>query len=532
MKDSIKREQSQAGLSFAERLRVGEPCSGMRKNFRPKVKRNKLLLLLALLMTAATGAWADNTVTWEGATLKSVNVASYENNKTQTIGDITVTANSGYFKDFGSGNDGVIASAYETNGLVFSANAKFKSVEVTASSESTFNHTSGSATSHTYTVNPTATSFALPYGDGWINITKIVFTFEDAAAEPAGYTVSMKSGVKDADKWTVKVGEGQAQALPIGGLKGDGSETVTLQYNGRLKVKGVKATSDAAPAAPSVDLSTLTADYEAQDGEVLTGTLGANVKISIADGATVTLKNLSINASGTWTSGNHAGITCPGNATISLEGTNTVKGFYEDYPGIHIAKGKTLYIKGSGTLTAIGGGYGAGIGGGYDISCGNIEIQDGTVNAQGGRQAAGIGSGVYYSKSSDCGTITISGGTVNATGGVSASGIGSGDKGTCSDITISGGTVNATGGENNSNTGTGAGIGSGRNGTCGNITIANTVTKVTATAGPNAPYSIGKGSLGGSCGTVTIGGTKYWENNAAVNGGDTYLATSPLIYQP
>ena len=65
------------------------------------------------------------------------------------------------------------------------------------------------------------------------------------------YTVSMKDGVKDAGKWTVKVGEGEAQALPIGGLKGDGSETVTLQYNGRLKVKGVKATSDAAPAAPA-----------------------------------------------------------------------------------------------------------------------------------------------------------------------------------------------------------------------------------------------------------------------------------------
>ena len=70
-----------------------------------------------------------------------------------------------------------------------------------------------------------------------------------AAAPSSGYTVSMKDGVKDADKWTVKVGEGQAQALPIGGLKGDGSETVTLQYNGRLKVKGVKAVKKAKPAA-------------------------------------------------------------------------------------------------------------------------------------------------------------------------------------------------------------------------------------------------------------------------------------------
>ena len=66
------------------------------------------------------------------------------------------------------------------------------------------------------------------------------------------YYLTLADGVKDADKWTVKVGEGQAQALPIGGLKGDGSETVTLQYNGRLKVKGVKATSDEKPAAPSV----------------------------------------------------------------------------------------------------------------------------------------------------------------------------------------------------------------------------------------------------------------------------------------
>ena len=47
MKISIKREQSQAGLSFAER-----------EKFRPQVK-NKLLLLLALLLTAATGGSAE-----------------------------------------------------------------------------------------------------------------------------------------------------------------------------------------------------------------------------------------------------------------------------------------------------------------------------------------------------------------------------------------------------------------------------------------------------------------------------------------
>ena len=47
-KISIKREQSQAGLSFAER-----------EKFRPQVK-NKLLLLLVLLAAVVSGAWAQD----------------------------------------------------------------------------------------------------------------------------------------------------------------------------------------------------------------------------------------------------------------------------------------------------------------------------------------------------------------------------------------------------------------------------------------------------------------------------------------
>ena len=78
--------------------------------------------------------------------------------------------------------------------------------------------------------------------------------------------------------------------------------------------------------------------------------LAANVKVSIADGATVTLRDATINwvhsASCKW-----AGITCEGDATIILEGANTVKGFYEHYSGIYAPKGKTLTIKGQGSLT-------------------------------------------------------------------------------------------------------------------------------------------------------------------------------------
>ena len=187
------------------------------------------------------------------------------------------------------------------------------------------------------------------------------------------------------------------------------------------------------------DLSTFTADYTAHDGETLTGTLGANVKVSIADGATVDLWNVTINGTNNeaykW-----AGITCEGDATIILIGINSVKGFYLEYPGIHVKKDKTLTIKGDGKLTASSNGQGAGIGGGYQIPCGNIVIESGTINAFGGDLAAGIGTGAVESTTS-CGHITINGGKITATKGRESSysvGQGHGARYT-TEITICGG---------------------------------------------------------------------------------------------
>jgi len=302
------------------------------------------------------------------------------------------------------------------------------------------------------------------------------------------YKVSVKEGTEDASNWQGKAGTGDYQALPLEGVAA--GTAVSVKYSGTKMVKSVKAKKKAAPAVTwnTVDLSTLTADYEAQDGDKLTGTLSGNKKISIADGATVMLDGAVINGTN---SSKWAGLTLAGDGTIILSGENSVKGFYEDYPGIFVPVNKTLTIQGDGSLNASSNGYGAGIGGGYEIACGNITIEGGTVSATGGRFAAGIGGG----SSTSCGDISITGGTVTATGGQSS-----------------------------------PGIGSGSSTSCGAVTIANTVTSVTASKGENATISIGA-SYNGSCGTVTIGGTKYWENNAAVNGGNTYLATSPLIYE-
>lgn len=241
-----------------------------------------------------------------------------------------------------------------------------------------------------------------------------------------------------------------------------------------------------------VNLSTLTENYVAKDGDILMGELKKNIKVSIADGANVTLRDLSIEG----VEGEYgdkypwAGITCEGNATIVLEGNNTAKGFDDVYPGIYVPKGKTLTITGDGSLTASSNGYGAGIGAGNNMACGDIVIEGGTITATGGSGCAGIGA----AGSGNCGNITIKGGTVEATGGQASPGIGAGDQAQC-----------------------------------GNITIENTVDMVTATAGDMANYSIGVSAAGGTCGTITIGGTQYYDGTDYTS---EELKASPFIYKP
>lgn len=199
------------------------------------------------------------------------------------------------------------------------------------------------------------------------------------------------------------------------------------------------------------DLATLGADYEAQNGDMLTGKLAANHKISIAAGATVTLNGVSINYDDTPAlSGSFAGITCLGNATIIVNGTDYVKGFSSGYPGIFVPSGSTLTITGSGTLYANGHANAAGIGSSRDNieyyrACGNIVIQGGTIYAFGGSGAAAIGSGasgnLTEQPKSSCGYITIKNSVTNVyvrteSGSSNIQTIGYGQYSTCGTVTI------------------------------------------------------------------------------------------------
>lgn len=200
-----------------------------------------------------------------------------------------------------------------------------------------------------------------------------------------------------------------------------------------------------------VNLAWINSDFEAQSGDVLYGILGSQFDdseldftshvISIPAEAKVTLSNayVGLDDHQDWLL---PGITCVGDATITIDGDNVVYGG-GGQPGIFVPSGNTLTIKGTGFLGANGGtikeatsttGQGAaGIGSGYGEDCGNIVIMDGTIEATGGYGAPGIGSGM----NGTCGDITFSGGDIAAYAGEAApTAIGIGTDGECTSVTI------------------------------------------------------------------------------------------------
>ena len=131
------------------------------------------------------------------------------------------------------------------------------------------------------------------------------------------------------------------------------------------------------------------------DGQTLTGTGGANTHIVVAADATVTLRDVDLaGMSGTW-----AGITCLGNATFTLRGTNVVRAAGSTCPGIQAGPaGSTLTICGDGALGVQGGANAPAIAVGanvaLDIADGLKVTADGVPVACGGRAAGCAGNEV------------------------------------------------------------------------------------------------------------------------------------------
>ena len=268
------------------------------------MKQFRLLTLLALLMTAATGAWADESETI-ATTAKVVEGTHF-----------TISSNGAYADE-----DGMTGNA--DNGItVTPKNGEFITKVVisctyypekvndgnTSVSSGTKEITNGGGTITVTGVN--ASTFTFTCSNAGPQFCQFVVYY---TAAPATYTVSMKSGTQDADKWTIT----PTEATTTGILE---NTEVTLQYNGRLKVKGVKATSDAAPAAnPNAYLKWDATKKELVEAEIPAGA------------TTVTNADAGVN----WTAG-----------TYVVEGEVTING------NIYLTGNVDLIIKDGAKLTA------------------------------------------------------------------------------------------------------------------------------------------------------------------------------------
>lgn len=375
------------------------------------------------------------------------------------------------------------------------------------------------------------------YLKGMLN--KVTIDFSDnsiAYAKEGDGAIRMRAKNASNETWAI--------VLPQTDLTGAG-EAITNGYTGSWDMTGVNLTGlnqyigngagigmSLTTPANIVDLSLVTTDVTLTDGCMAYGKLNGSYQISIAADANVTLRDVDITS---LTNCSYPGLTCLGDAYITIKGINTViSGITQGFclsPGIFIPEGYTLNIFGTDSDVLNAGinenasfVHGAGIGGGREMNCGNIVIYGGRINATGSGWGAGIGG----SEDTSCGYIIINDGIVTATSD-GAAGIGTGENGyydktsTCGDIIICGGAVTAYGGSHS------AAIGSAAiNCTCGDI-IISAVKSFTAVKGSDAPNSIGPGEQS-SCGTVTIRGTDYWDGENYINGGENYLKQTKIEY--
>ena len=283
--------------------------------------------------------------------------------------------------DYDGTIDALMANAYAFLLPAGYESYKFFSVSGSGSSPTVyFDHTKAFALTKAAAVEQFSIEYATSYSSGFALAPMNAIVSFTISGLTANKTVAVSfdtnvSGIIIGGNVTTSA-EGVA-TFAVGVSSNRHLENCTLTVDGNNIAMPTKTTeaghiyniSRSVAAATTIDLSTVTENTTIEDGYTITGTLGANVKISIADGATVTLDGVTITNLGKdcdW-----AGINCPGNATLVLKGVNTVcagrdGNDYNNYPGIWIAPEKTLTIQGDGTLTAYSNANypaGAGIGG-------------------------------------------------------------------------------------------------------------------------------------------------------------------------
>ena len=262
----------------------------------------KLLFLLVLLLTAATGAWAqgpvDGTIAWSvgneasatvSASIKDAisstgvttgsgltvstckyfdtNMMKYQpatanaGNVSGVMIEYTIEAVDGYkFKptgvDYAAVKDGTDNASYSWSYTIDGVESAITDVSMNDVLRSSGSNSATAQLMHSESITADGCSvFTLRFYISNCSNTKkicignITISGSVSAAASSGYTVSLKDGTQDAGKWTVKAGtDGSFQSLPLKGVTA--GTKVKLKYDGdRSMLKGVTAMKVAKKAA-------------------------------------------------------------------------------------------------------------------------------------------------------------------------------------------------------------------------------------------------------------------------------------------
>ncbi|MBP3850693.1 MAG: Ig domain-containing protein [Prevotella sp.] len=422
--------------------------------------KQKLFSILALLLMAATGAWAQTETL-----LTTITPTGKDTYSETTAGVVTVTPSNmrRHNADYGwlwsqSGSVTVEAKeGYTITKCVFKQNSK---------------------TPVTITTSPFAITFNgrgnCVQNDDMDGVTSI--EVYGPAAPVTTYSITLAEGTEDADQWTIE---------PKTGLKG--GETVTATYKGEKKVKSVKAVKKAA-AAVTTPLDNTTTAWTAGTFAVPAGGLTYSDAITVSGDVTLTLtdgETLTLNKGISLTSG--ATLTIQGKGAMVVNGTS-------NSTASTVAGSTGTLILTSGTLTATGGkgqdvteNDQTGASGGAAIN-GSVTVNGGSLTVKGGNggncSAPTIGPDTYGGAGGAAisGDVTITDGAVAATGGnggsIGASNYGldlhggAGGAAIGGNATLTGGTLTTTQGANGTETGrlSSSSVGAGGKAVAGTVT--------------------------------------------------------------
>ena len=200
-------------------------------------KKFRLLLLLVLLMTAATGAWAQTETLLTTITPTAKEQASYSTANVATVSfSYTAGGSSAYLANWGWWGYGWIATVTAAEGYTITKCIFYDDADRTATDSEAPFVVETTDEDKTPRINETP----IDGGNQW---SKGIKKIEVYGYVTPTYSVTLAEGTEDADNWTVKVGEGEAQAFPVEGL--EGGEKITVTYSGEKKVKSVKAVKKA-----------------------------------------------------------------------------------------------------------------------------------------------------------------------------------------------------------------------------------------------------------------------------------------------